>query len=147
MTPEHVFSLANLTAAVAWIALVILPRQRWVTGIVTSVVVPVLFALVYIVIIATEFGRTPGSFSTLAGVAALFSNPWLLLAGWIHYLAFDLLIGTWEARDARERGVPHLLLVPCLFLTFMFGPAGWLLYMAVRWTKSSQMRQSFSSVS
>lgn len=147
MTPEQVFSLANLTAAIAWIALVILPRQRWVTGIVTSVVVPALFALVYIVIIATTFGRTPGGFSTLAGVAALFSHPWLLLAGWIHYLAFDLLIGTWEARDARERGVPHLLLVPCLFLTFMFGPAGWLLYMAVRLTKSSQMRQSFSSVS
>jgi hypothetical protein len=147
VTPEQVFSLANLMAAVAWIALVILPRQRWVTGVVTSVVVPALFALVYIVIIATEFGRAPGGFSTLAGVAALFSNPWLLLAGWVHYLAFDLLIGTWEARDARERGVPHLLLVPCLFLTFMFGPAGWLLYMAVRLTKSSQMRQSFSSVS
>ena len=73
-----------------------------------------------------------GSFSTLAGVATLFSNPWLLLAGWLHYLAFDLLIGTWEARDARDRGVPHLFVVPCLFLTLMFGPAGWLLYMGLR---------------
>ena len=77
----------------------------------------------------------------------LFSNPWALLAGWIHYLAFDLLIGTWETRDAREHGVPHLLLVPCLVLTFLFGPAGWLLYRGVRLTKSSQMRQSLSSVS
>jgi hypothetical protein len=68
----------------------------------------------------------------LAGVATLFSNPWLLVAGWLHYLAFDLLIGTWEARDARERGVPHLLLVVCLFATLMFGPAGWLLYLGVR---------------
>ena len=68
----------------------------------------------------------------VTGVAALFANPWLLLAGWIHYLAFDLLVGTWEARDARERGVHHLALVPCLFLTFMFGPAGWLTYLGVR---------------
>jgi hypothetical protein len=72
-----------------------------------------------------------GGFSTLSGVASLFANPWLLLAGWVHYLAFDLLVGTWEARDARERGLPHLLLVPCLVLTFLLGPAGWLLYMTV----------------
>jgi len=147
VTPEQVFSIVNLIATAAWVALVILPGRRWVTGIVTSTVVPLLFAIVYVGIVATTFGRTPGGFSTLAGVATLFSNPWALLAGWIHYLAFDLLIGTWETRDAREHGLPHLLLVPCLVLTFLFGPAGWLLYRGVRLAKSSQMRQSLSSVS
>ena len=147
MTPEQVFSIANLVATAAWIALVIFPGRRWVTGIVTSTAVPLLFALVYVGIVATTFGRTPGGFSTLADVTTLFSNPWALLAGWIHYLAFDLLIGTWETRDAREHGLPHLLLVPCLVLTFLFGPAGWLLYRGVRLAKSSQMRQSLSSVS
>ena len=147
MTPEQVFSIVNLVATIAWLMLAILPRQRWVTDTVTSTVVPTIFAVVYLGIVATMFGRTPGGFSSLEGVAMLFSNPWVLLAGWIHYLAFDLLIGTWEARDARERGLPHVWLIPCLFLTFMFGPAGWLLYMGVRLTKSSQMRQSLSSVS
>ena len=147
MTPEQVFSIVNLIATVAWVALVILPGRRWVTDVVTSTAVPLLFALVYVAIVAATVGRTPGGFSTLAGVATLFSNPWALLAGWIHYLAFDLLIGTWETRDAREHGVPHVLLVPCLILTFLFGPAGWLLYRVVRLTKSSQVRQSLSSVS
>lgn len=146
MTPEQIFSIANLVAMAAWIALVILPGRRWVTDILTSTTVPLLFAIAYVVIIATTFGRTPGGFSSLADVATLFSNPWALLAGWIHYLAFDLLIGTWEARDARERGVPHLLVVPCLILTFFFGPAGWLLYRGVRLTKSSQMVHNRSSV-
>jgi len=76
-----------------------------------------------------------GGFGSLAEVARLFANPWLLLAGWTHYLAFDLFVGSWEVRDARERGVPHLLVIPCLALTLMFGPAGWLLYVAVRTTK------------
>ena len=147
MTPEQIFSIANLIAAAAWLLLVLLPRQRWVTEVVTSVAVPLLFAIVYVGIVATTFGRTPGGFSTLGDVATLFDNRWALLAGWIHYLAFDLLIGTWEARDARERGVRHLLLVPCLVLTFLFGPAGWLLYTGVRFTKSSQMRHSLSSAS
>jgi Domain of unknown function (DUF4281) len=132
VTPEQVFSIVNLIATAGWIALVIVPGRRWVTGIVTSNAVPLLLAIVYVGIVATTFGRTPGGFTTLAGVGTLFSNPWALLAGWIHYLAFDLLIGTWEARDAVQRSMPRLLLVPCLFLTFMFGPAGWLLYLLVR---------------
>jgi len=41
-------------------------------------------------------------------------------------------VGAWEARDAARRGVPHLLVVPCLVLTFFAGPAGWALYLAVR---------------
>ena len=90
-----------------------------------------MLAAVYAALIVANWGG-PGGFSSLAGVAALFSNPWMLLAGWVHYLAFDLLVGTWEVLDARERGVPHFLVIPCLFLTFMFGPAGWLLYQGVR---------------
>jgi ABA4-like protein len=60
-----------------------------------------------------------------------------LLAGWTHYLAFDLFIGGWEVRDAQARGIPHLLVVPALVLTFLFGPAGLLLYLAIRsWRRS-----------
>ena len=65
-------------------------------------------------------------------VARLFANRWLLLAGWVHYLAFALFLGSWEARDARLHGIPHWLVLPCLLLTFLCGPAGWLLYMIVR---------------
>ena len=84
--------------------------------------------------------RAEGGFSSLAGVAALFREPWLLLAGWVHYLAFDMLVGNWEVRDARSRGIPHLLVVPCLVLTFLFGPAGWLLYTGVRSLKNEERR-------
>ena len=132
MTPEQIFSITNTLAVLCWILLAILPNRRWVTDIVTGKAAPALFAIIYIGIVVSTFGQSEGSFSTLAGVTTLFQNPWLLLAGWLHYLAFDLLIGTWEARDAVKRAVPRLLLVPCLFLTLMFGPAGWLLYMLVR---------------
>jgi hypothetical protein len=136
MSPEQAFSIANLVAVFCWVLLAVLPGRTWVTDIVTGKAVPMLFGVLYVGIVAATFGRSEGSFSTLSGVATLFSDPWLLLAGWLHYLAFDLLIGTWEARDARERRMPHVLLVPCLFMTLMFGPAGWLLYMALRQLRS-----------
>jgi hypothetical protein len=132
MSPEQVFGLANAIAIVSWLLLAALPDRKWVTETVTGRAVPAMFAAVYVAILVTTFPGAPGSFATLDGVAMLFSNRWLLLAGWLHYLAFDLLVGTWEASDARERGIPRWLLIPALLATFMFGPAGWLLYLAVR---------------
>jgi hypothetical protein len=132
MSPEQIFSIANALSVLCWLLLAVLPNRRWVTDIVTGKGAPALFAAGYIAIVFATLPGADGSFSTLAGVTTLFANPWLLLAGWLHYLAFDLLMGTWEARDAVERGVPRWLLVPCLFLTLMFGPMGWLLYLIVR---------------
>jgi hypothetical protein len=132
MAPEQLFPLVNLVAILSWILLASLPKQRWVVRMASGLAVPAVLAVIYTVIVATNWFGSPGGFSTLSDVALLFSNRWLLLAGWTHYLAFDLLVGCWEVGDAGERGVPHLLVVPCLLLTFLFGPAGWLLYLAVR---------------
>jgi len=132
MSPDQIFSVVNLVALLSWVLLAVFPGRRAVTGIVAGAAVPGTLAAIYAVIIASAWTNSSGGFSSLAAVADLFSNPWLLLAGWIHYLAFDLLVGTWEVRDARERGVRHAFVLPCLALTFLFGPAGWLLYRAVR---------------
>lgn len=131
MTAEQLFSIANTVALLSWLALALLPRVRIVHELLAGYLVPLGLAATYVLLIGANWDR-PGGFSSLAAVSQLFSHPPLLLAGWIHYLAFDLLVGTWEAADARTRGVSQLLLVPCLFTTFLFGPAGWLLYQAVR---------------
>ena len=132
MSPNQIFSIANVAALCCWLLLIVLPGRAWVNRLVAGVAMPAVFAALYSIIIAVHFFASDGGVSSLPDVARLFSNPWLLLAGWIHYLAFDLLVGSWEARDARERGVHHLLVVPCLIMTFLFGPAGWLLYLGVR---------------
>jgi|SRR5215204_968648 len=131
MTAEQLFSILNLVAMAAWLPLVFLPRQRWATAVV-PVVMPALLALVYVALVAVALPGSEGGFSSLAGVSALFDNPWGLLAGWTHYLAFDLFIGGWEVRDGQRRGIPHLLIVPALVLTFLLGPGGLLLYLAIR---------------
>ena len=131
MTAEAVFSLANTTALVTWIVLALFQRRRWATDTVVGTAVT-LFAVAYIAIIAPRWLGSSGGFSSLAGVASLFSDRWLLLAGWLHYLAFDLLIGRWEARDAAKRGISQWVVAPFMALTFMFGPAGWLSYCVAR---------------
>jgi hypothetical protein len=99
-------------------------------------VVLALLGLLFAVVLGSQPGSARGGFSTLAAVQEPFSNPWLLLAGWVHHLAFDLFIGSRQVRVARRRGIPHGLVLPCLFLTFMFGPVGLLLFLAVRWLRT-----------
>ncbi|MFT4720908.1 MAG: hypothetical protein ACI9SB_002081 [Candidatus Azotimanducaceae bacterium] len=73
-----------------------------------------------------------GSFTSLQAVMTLFTSPYAALAGWIHYLAFDLFLGVWQVRDAQRRRVNHFAVISCLILTFLAGPAGLLLYFIAR---------------
>lgn len=133
------FSVVNLVAVAGWVLLAVFPRRR-LAAIVAGRVVPALLSGAYVAVVLSVWGQSPGGFSSLAAVGQLFDNRWMLLAGWIHYLAFDLVIGSWMVQDAREHGIPHGLLVPLLLLTFMFGPAGWLAYLGLRAALSSRWR-------
>jgi hypothetical protein len=134
-TPESLFSLANPLAMLGWALLAFAPRWRFTKLLVLSGAWSGALALAYAALITAHYlgpHSSEGGFASLAQVAALFHNPWALLAGWVHYLAFDLFVGAWEVRDAQRRGVPHLALVPALALTFLFGPVGLLVYFGVR---------------
>lgn len=132
MTNETIFGAANMLALAGWAALVVGWRfPRW-SDLAAGVVVPVLLAVAYAGLVLSFWSRAPGGFGSLSEVMALFTMPEIALAGWIHYLAFDLLVGAWEARTARREGIAFLLVLPCLALTFLFGPAGFLAFFALR---------------
>jgi hypothetical protein len=76
--------------------------------------------------------RQGHGFDSLSNVMLLFTKPEIALAGWIHYLAFDLFVGSWEVRTARAERIPLLIVLPCLLLTFLFGPAGYLVFTGLR---------------
>jgi hypothetical protein len=129
---ETIFSIANFTVIAGWILLVFAPRWMWTRRIVLSGAIPLLLSAAYLILIILFFGSAEGGFSSLAEVMKLFTNPWATLAGWIHYLAFDLFVGSWETKDAQERRISHWFVVPCLILTFLLGPIGFLLYHVLR---------------
>jgi hypothetical protein len=135
MTAEQLFSLAGVLALAGWILLIAAPRNaRAIT--IAGTVVPGVLSCVYLFLLAFHATDAHGGFSSLAAVAQLFSNRWLLLAGWVHYLAFDLFVGTWESQDAVARGISRWIVAPCLLLTFLVGPIGWLAYLVARSTRA-----------
>lgn len=137
MSPDKIFQLCNGIALLGWIILIVLPMwtssDRFIMGIIVT-----LLAIVYTYYIASNLSAVDmESFSSLAGVTALFTNPLAVLIGWVHYLAFDLVVGIWIKKNSLKHGISHWLIIPCLLLTFMFGPVGLLLYLLVRFAKTS----------
>jgi len=141
MSLEQLFSAASALATVGWLLLIILPRRPLATHF-AGVFIPLMLALMYLYLIATNLRGAEGGFGSLADVAKLFARPELLLAGWIHYLCFDLFTGAWEVRDAQRHEIPHLVVIPCLLMTFMLGPIGLLFYMSIRSAKLRRLTVS-----
>ena len=137
MSAAEIFNIANTVAMVTWLALIVArfvpPLRRWIDPI-AGYVVPALLAVVYLHLLgpgALDVLKN-NSFSSLAGVTALFADPNALVGGWVHFLAFDLFVGGWIAREGTAMKISAFILTPILLLTFMFGPAGFLVFLLLR---------------
>jgi hypothetical protein len=129
----QLFQVLNTLALVSWILLAAAPRLALTKILIRSLAVPAVLSLCYLLVVAFKFGNLDeGGFDSLENVMLLFRSPWAVTAGWVHYLAFDLFVGVWIVGDSEERRVSRWFVGPCLFFTFMLGPIGLVLYLAVR---------------
>lgn len=130
MTPALVFSICSTLVLPQWLLMIIAPKWKVTQQLVTLRIIPFLLAIVYAAYIIPSFffGGGEGGFGSLAEVMLLFTKEEAVLAGWIHYLAFDLLIGGWVLKTAQRKGIHHGLVIPCLVGCFMLGPIGFLVF-------------------
>ena len=131
MDLDTLFSICSFLVMPCWIALLIIPENPWVKKIITAVIL--IIAIVYISQLGTFFQEEEGGFGSLQDVMLLFKNESAVLAGWVHYLAFDLFVGRWIATDAFSHKISKWFVAPCLVCTFMFGPLGFLLYSILKY--------------
>ncbi|XDD46077.1 ABA4-like family protein [Leptospira sp. WS39.C2] len=132
------FTIANAIAVLSWVVLIVSPNQKKVIPYLRILISGFFLGGLYILSLSLGLGKVEGNFSSLESVRSLFSNDAFLLAGWVHYLSFDLFLGTWEAEDGKANGIHRLYLVPIHFLTFYYGPAGFVLYLIFRGVKTKR---------
>ena len=139
MTPESIFQICSAIAMVGWLLLIIAsPFAVGIDKFLISIVIT-LFCMVYAWITFSSFAPADmKSFGSLDGVMGLFQNKTIVTAGWVHYLAFDLLTGTWIKKNSLKYRISHWLIIPCLLFTFMLGPIGLLLYLLIRAIKAKR---------
>lgn len=135
MPLDLLFRIASTIALVGWVILAVAPLHRRLAVLAARVLAAILCGG-YGAVLVHALGGGPGfdwrAFNSLDGVMGLLRTREAFLAGWVHYLAFDLFTGAWEAETAPAARVPHAVLLVCLFLTFMAGPVGLLTYLVIR---------------
>jgi len=133
---EGFFAATNSLALVAWVLLVFLPSRRIVSGVLCAAVIPGLLAAAYAAVVGWKLATSPppGDLTTLAGLRGAFADDWVLAAAWTHYLAFDMAVGAWIARDAVRLGIPWPVRTIALVFTFLMGPVGFLIHLLARLT-------------
>ncbi|MFN7306792.1 MAG: ABA4-like family protein [Acetobacteraceae bacterium] len=132
MEPAIVFSAANNLAIAGWLAMLVAPRSRLLTWWICGLGIPGLLTMLYVLFMLLYAPQAEGGFSSLAEVALLFRNDGVLLAGWVHYLAFDMFIGAWMCRIAAAEQMNPWAVRLCLPPTFLVGPVGLLLFLILR---------------
>ncbi|MBW3096865.1 ABA4-like family protein [Pseudohoeflea coraliihabitans] len=132
MNFETLFSTASIIAMTGWLFLLASPLIPVWSDRIAGTLLPAVLSLGYLALLIVPSSASGGGFGTLAEVMALFSYRQAALAGWIHFLAFDLFLGAWVCRKARSEDVRFWLVAPCLPLIFLFGPAGLLAFQAIR---------------
>jgi len=132
-----VFSAVNIAALIAWVALILAPRWPALLSGVLYLAIGGLSALYAVLLVSVLAGLIPAGggvadFTTIAGVRAIFASDTGVVIGWTHYLAFDLFVGLWIARDADAKFFSRLVQAPILLATFLAGPLGLICWLLVR---------------
>ncbi len=139
MTATDVFSFVNFIAMSMWLLMILLPKWNATRFLMDHKLIPLLLSLVYVVYISLAIQTGGGmDFGSLESVMALFTKENAVLAGWVHYLAFDLLVGMWILDQNKTLKIHPLIIAPCLIATFMLGPFGFLLFTIVKAVKNKQ---------
>ena len=119
-----------------WILMIVLPKWKVTRALIDYKFIPIILSLIYAVYIFISIREGGGmDFGSLASVMELFTEEDAVLAGWVHYLAFDLLVGMWILDQNKSINIHHLLIVLCLLGAFMLGPIGFLLFMLLKTIK------------
>ena len=132
----NLFQLASL-AILGWIPLILAPTWSGSRRLAASAFFPIYISVLYafgVGALLMELG--PGfiaDFGSAEGVARLLARREIAWVAWLHILAFDQVIALLIYREnMRRRYVPVPVQSALLFLTLMFGPLGYLVFVAIR---------------
>lgn len=132
MSHSTIFDIANALAFFSWVYLLIAPFKPTTNKVLMGVSVALLSVAYAVLVLQVLQPADFQKFQTLEGITSMLATPGASLVGWLHYLAFDLMVGLFIAHNAGLHGIRHAYIIPCLLLTFMLGPVGLLLYFIIR---------------
>ena len=139
---DTAFVVANIVAVLTWAGLIVLPRWPALLTAILYLGIGLLclgYSALFLGLnlglidpVRADGAPMPATEYSVDGLIDLFASRGVMTVGWIHYLAFDLFVGLWIARDADAKNFSRWVQAPILLATFLAGPLGLLVWLAVR---------------
>ncbi len=139
MSAARVFQLLNLVVLPWWAIFLAAPRSRIAGRAASHSAIFLGLSLLYAAFLALAVAAAGGQGGLdFDGLRGALGTPRGFLAGWTHYLAFDLFIGAWIVRESGRLGVEPR---PYLLLTLVAGPIGLGGFLIRRWLRLRTLGQ------
>jgi len=141
---DLVFLSVLMVNALVWGVLIFLPIYRFTLALVRSLLIPVLYTCILMIVMLTTIWETKNSSTSswsLQGVAVSSQKDTLIM--WLSSQIMNLFFGGWQLQNSREINLPHILVIPCLLLTYFKGPIGLFSYFLVRLVFKRTMMTEF----
>lgn len=115
-----------------WIMIWFFPDHPKTEFLLKTKIVPLLIVPIHFWAMATTLKDLPIKIWTFEGLASMNLDPKWILGVWIHMATYDLFVGEWMMRNAKELQITHKRLLPFLIVNFCHGMFGFGLYMMFR---------------
>ncbi|CAO3616331.1 unnamed protein product [Cunninghamella blakesleeana] len=136
---DTIFNIVNIIPLPVWLLMSIAPQWNVTHTIVKSHITSIVISIIFVALNIIHFSNDTDEFEitgffSLNVIAYVFSKRFIVLIGWVHYLAFDVFIGSWIFLDnlKNKTPLPHFFMILCFLFTYTFGPSGFLLYVTLK---------------
>ena len=106
LTLDNIYFWSNIGILPFWIMLLLIPGSRITQILINSIILPLILSSLYIyviyqaILLDEPFYEFLKLYSSLDNLYTVFSSQNFLLAFWLHFIALNLFLGLWIARDA-----------------------------------------------
>ncbi|WP_425562963.1 abscisic acid-deficient protein Aba4 family protein [Mucilaginibacter gynuensis] len=132
MTSENSFAVLSIISGLNWLLLILFPTCLLVRRLTLYGTVALLSLCYFLLMWKTNYLFVTQGLSSYQAYKTVLGIDNLVLAGWAHYLAFDLLVGLYINKISEANSLSRWLVVPIMVTTYFLGPIGFLAFLVVK---------------
>ena len=138
LTFANIYLWTNLGILPFWVMLLTIPNSKITQIFVNSIILPLILSACYLYIIYQAVLLDEPLFDifklylSLDDLYTIFATESFLIIFWIHFIALNLFLGSWMARDGVKYNMSRSLVFFPLLLVYFVGPVGLVVYWFIR---------------
>ncbi len=135
---ETLYMWVNIGVLPFWFMLIFFPQSHLSRIFVASIFPMLILSGAYIFVLYKSYligYNFIGNFSlylSLDELSRLFEDHLYLMLFWIHFIAINLFIGGWIAKDSQKFNINKIIISIPLIITYLIGPIGLIVYWVIR---------------